>query len=88
MNEPDTRYAQGVDGLPDGGVLEPIAIVGLGFRFPGGAVSDGAFWEMMVNKQNVSTEFPADRLNIDGFYNADLTKLNTVPLSWPQDETL
>ena len=77
----------GVEGVSnqvfsDGGVLEPIAIVGLAFRFPGGATSEDLFWDMLMEKRNVSSEFPPDRLNIDGFYSSNEKKKNTVGSAW------
>jgi hypothetical protein len=60
------------------GVVEPIAIIGLAFQFPQGAVTEDAFWDMLVNHRNTSTEYPKDRLNIDAFYSKDPKKRNTV----------
>jgi len=79
MTGPKTQNEHGADGFGDGGVFEPIAIVGFAFRFPGGAVSEETLWDMMVNKQNVSTEFPPDRLNIDAFYDPDPKKHSMQP---------
>lgn len=47
------------------GALEPIAIVGLAFKFPGGANTEDDFWDMMVERKCVSKKFPEDRGNID-----------------------
>jgi hypothetical protein len=57
---------------------EPIAIVGLAFQFPGGVVTEDDFWDMMAEKKCLSTDFPADRINIDAFYSPDDKKKNTV----------
>lgn len=62
----------------DDGLLEPVAIVGLSFKFPQGAVSEDVLWEKLMNRECTSTEFPEDRVNIDAFYNPDHKKLNTV----------
>jgi hypothetical protein len=58
--------------------LEPIAIVGMAVRFPQGADSPDDVWKMLVEGRCASTEFPKDRLNIDGFWNSDPEKLNSV----------
>ena len=58
--------------------LEPIAIVGMAVRFPQGADSPDDVWKMLVEGRCASTEFPKDRLNIDGFWNSDPEKLNNV----------
>lgn len=46
----------------------PIAIVGVGCRFPGGASSPERLWEVLSNGQSAWSEFPPDRMNINGFY--------------------
>jgi acyl transferase domain-containing protein/acyl carrier protein len=50
---------------------EPIAIIGLGCRFPGGADSPEAFWTILRDGVNCVTEVPADRWNADAFYDPD-----------------
>jgi len=40
--------------------LEPIAIIGMGCRFPG-APNPRAFWQLMCNGVDAITEVPADR---------------------------
>jgi acyl transferase domain-containing protein/NADPH:quinone reductase-like Zn-dependent oxidoreductase/SAM-dependent methyltransferase len=60
------------------GGLEPLAIVGMAFQFPSGAVTESAFWDMLTSQTCASSEFPADRMNIDAFYNADKSKPNAI----------
>ncbi|KAK1731468.1 beta-ketoacyl synthase domain-containing protein [Colletotrichum acutatum] len=48
--------------------MEDIAIVGIACRFPGNATSPEKLWEMLVAKESAWSEFPKDRLNIDGYY--------------------
>ncbi|KAI1116691.1 beta-ketoacyl synthase domain-containing protein [Nemania sp. NC0429] len=50
---------------------EPIAIVGSGCRFPGGANSPSKLWELLKEPRDVLTEIPPSRFNVDGFYHAD-----------------
>ncbi|WP_433715689.1 type I polyketide synthase [Nocardia sp. CA-084685] len=40
---------------------EPIAIVGIGCRFPGGVESRDALWELVAEGRDVVGEFPIDR---------------------------
>jgi acyl transferase domain-containing protein len=48
--------------------MEPIAIVGIGCRFPGDATSPAALWEMLVKGVSAWSEFPSDRINISAYY--------------------
>lgn len=41
---------------------EPIAIVGISCRFPGGMNTLEDFWEVLINKKDVVGEFPEDRI--------------------------
>ncbi|KAF1934444.1 uncharacterized protein M421DRAFT_50651 [Didymella exigua CBS 183.55] len=47
---------------------EPIAIVGLGCRFPGESDSPDEFWEFLLQKQSAFSRPPLSRFNIDGFH--------------------
>ncbi len=49
---------------------EPIAIVGMGCRFPGGAVDPASYWNLLVNGVDAITEIPPDRWDVDTFYHA------------------
>jgi len=62
----------------DEDVLEPIAVVGISLRFPQDAVSEDTFWEMLLDQRCAATRYPEDRIHIDGFYDSDSTKDNTV----------
>ncbi|KAH7313034.1 beta-ketoacyl synthase domain-containing protein [Rhexocercosporidium sp. MPI-PUGE-AT-0058] len=46
----------------------PIAVIGMACRFPGDATSPDHLWELLANGRNAWSEFPKDRINIDGFY--------------------
>jgi acyl transferase domain-containing protein/acyl carrier protein len=51
--------------------VEPIAIVGVGCRFPGGANSPEAFWSLLDNGTDAITQVPSDRWNADDYYDGD-----------------
>lgn len=48
---------------------EPIAIVGIGLRLPGGIHTSEAFWDLLISKRETRCKVPATRYNIEGFYN-------------------
>jgi acyl transferase domain-containing protein/acyl carrier protein len=50
---------------------EPIAIIGMGCRFPGGAENPASFWQRLHEGVDAITEVPADRWNIDDYYDPD-----------------
>ncbi|MCX6968771.1 MAG: SDR family NAD(P)-dependent oxidoreductase [Verrucomicrobia bacterium] len=50
---------------------EPIAITGIGCRFPGGAHGPDAFWKLLRNGTDAITEVPADRWNIPAYYDRE-----------------
>jgi acyl transferase domain-containing protein/acyl carrier protein len=57
---------------------EPIAIVGLGCRFPGGASSPEALWELLSGGRDAITEFPDDRgWDVDRLHDAEGTTRGT-----------
>ncbi|BAZ48614.1 erythronolide synthase [Nostoc sp. NIES-4103] len=51
---------------------EPIAIIGMGCRFPFGANSPEAFWQLLESRVNGITEVPANRWDINSYYDASL----------------
>ncbi|MFE0043485.1 SDR family NAD(P)-dependent oxidoreductase [Streptomyces albireticuli] len=60
-------------GLPAGrpDTAEPVAIVGIGCRFPGGADGPEAFWDLLREGRDAITEVPADRWKVDEFFDSD-----------------
>ena len=50
---------------------EPIAVIGMGCRFPLGANSPNAFWTLLRDGVDAVREIPAQRWDVDAFYAAD-----------------
>ncbi|MEU4596466.1 beta-ketoacyl synthase N-terminal-like domain-containing protein [Nocardia sp. NPDC023988] len=54
---------------------EPIAIVGMSCRFPGGIDSPDDLWHALLDGRDLISDFPADRgWDIDAFYDPDPDK--------------
>ena len=47
---------------------EPIAIVGIGCRFPGGIKDAPSFWQLLKDSGNAVVEIPADRMDTEAYY--------------------
>ena len=56
---------------PDEGRNEPIAIIGMACRFPGGADSPEAFWQLLRDGQDAIREVPKERWDVDAYYDPD-----------------
>ena len=50
---------------------EPIAIAGIGCRFPGGANTPDAFWELLAGGVDAITAIPEDRPQLRAAYDGD-----------------
>ncbi|GCE51339.1 type I polyketide synthase [Thermosporothrix hazakensis] len=67
---------------------EPIAIIGMGCRFPGGGNSPEAFWNLLETRQDAIDLIPDTRWNPETFYDADPDtpgKMNTRRGGFLQD---
>ena len=47
---------------------EPIAVIGMSCRFPGGANDPQSFWQLLCKGKNAASEVPPERWNIDTYY--------------------
>lgn len=47
---------------------EPIAVVGSGCRFPGGASSPSKLWKLLESPPDVAQDIPSDRFDTAGYY--------------------
>lgn len=51
---------------------DPVAVIGMACRFPGGANSPEEFWKLLKEGQDAVTEIPKDRFDIDLYYDPDM----------------
>src|SRR5215831_1084920 len=50
---------------------DPIAIIGIGCRFPAGINHPDALWKLLVEGREAVSEVPPDRWNVERFYDAE-----------------
>jgi acyl transferase domain-containing protein/NADPH:quinone reductase-like Zn-dependent oxidoreductase/NADP-dependent 3-hydroxy acid dehydrogenase YdfG/acyl carrier protein len=53
---------------------QPIAIIGIGCRFPGEVYDPASFWELLKHGREALSAVPPDRWNIDEYYDPDPSK--------------
>ncbi len=58
------RMTAGADALP-------IAIIGIGCRFPGGIEDPCSFWEVIASGTDAIADIPPDRWHADAFFDAE-----------------
>ena len=51
--------------------VTPIAIIGMGCRLPGGIDSPDAFWQALLRGDDLVTEIPADRWDVEDHYDPE-----------------
>ncbi|MBE2224008.1 MAG: type I polyketide synthase, partial [Anaerolineae bacterium] len=61
---------------------EPIAVISMSCRFPGGANSPEEFWELLANGTDAITEIPASRYDIEEFYDPDPATPGKMATRW------
>lgn len=61
---------------------EPLAIVGIGCRFPGGVEDTESFWEMLAEGRSGIIEVPENRWNRDRYYHPDTSIPRKMHTKW------
>jgi acyl transferase domain-containing protein/aryl carrier-like protein len=69
-------------GAPGPDRHDPIAVIGIGCRFPGRANDPESFWRLLAGGVDAITEVPADRWSTRAFYDADLSKPGKTYARW------
>ncbi|RDA91998.1 hypothetical protein CP533_6042 [Ophiocordyceps camponoti-saundersi (nom. inval.)] len=57
---------------------EPIAVVGIGLRLPGGIDSASSLWSALLDGQDLLSEVPPDRFDKNYFHDSDARKQGSV----------
>ena len=60
----------------------PIAIIGMACRFPGGANSPEAFWQLLHEGRDAVTEIPKERWNIEEYYDSNPDTAGKMSTRW------
>lgn len=63
-------------------LYDPVAIVGIGCRFPGEANTPQAFWQLLCEGVDAISEVPEDRWNLQTFSNPDRSKQGQTYTRW------
>ena len=63
-------------------IREPIAVIGMGLRFPGGANTPESFWELLRGGVDAITDVPPDRWNVNAFYDPDPDAPGKMSTRW------
>ncbi|WYZ42233.1 hypothetical protein EsH8_V_001128 [Colletotrichum jinshuiense] len=72
-----SHKSDNVTPLSDIGKSDPIAIVGMAVRLPGGIRNTEDFWNLMIEKRSGLIPIPKERWNTEGFY-SPVPKWGTV----------
>ena len=70
------------------GRTEPVAVIGMGIRFPGAGNDLGRLWDLIRNGEDATIEIPADRWDRDAFYAPEPAtpgRMNTRRAAFVQD---
>ncbi|WP_394843017.1 acyltransferase domain-containing protein [Pendulispora brunnea] len=59
-----------------------VAIIAMACRFPGGADTPQAFWDLLVQGRDAVGPVPADRFDAEGFYDSDPTARGKAITKW------
>ena len=79
--------------IAEKGDTEPIAVVGMGCRLPGGVNNPAQYWRLLQDGASGIVRVPAERWDADAYYSADHTVPGTICsreggflTSWQPDE--
>ena len=85
MNHNSSGLSYVTEGNPPSSQLserEPLALVGIGCRFPGGVRDAASFWNLMASRKSGVTEVPPDRWDAERFYSPDPLSTERMVTKW------
>ncbi|CNM32432.1 phenolpthiocerol synthesis type-I polyketide synthase PPSB [Mycobacterium tuberculosis] len=77
-----TSLADEFDRVSRIAVAEPVAVVGIGWRFPGDVDGPESFWDFLVAGRNAISTVPADRWDAEAFYHPDPLTPGRMTTKW------
>ena len=63
-------------------LAEPVAVVGIGCRFPGNVTGPESLWRLLLDGEDAVGEVPADRWDADAFYDPDPAAPGRMTTKW------
>ncbi len=79
--------------IAEKGDTEPIAVVGVGCRLPGGVETPGQYWRLLQDGASGIVQVPSERWDADAYYSEDHARPGTICsreggflTSWQPDE--
>ena len=60
----------------------PVAIVGIGCRFPGGVTDAGSFWQLLSDGRDAITEIPQSRIDIGRYFDPQPATPGRIMTRW------
>ena len=61
---------------------EPLALVGIGCRFPGGADTPESFWKLLRDGVDAITQIPSDRWDRDAYFDPSVETPGKMSTQW------
>ena len=61
---------------------EPIAIIGIGCRFPGQVTSPASFWRLLVDGVDAIREIPPERFDLGDLFDSDPATAGKIYSRW------
>jgi acyl transferase domain-containing protein/SAM-dependent methyltransferase/NAD(P)-dependent dehydrogenase (short-subunit alcohol dehydrogenase family)/acyl carrier protein len=61
---------------------EPIAVIGIGLRFPGRANDPEFFWRLLRDRVDAVAEIPPERWDLDAWYDPDVQAPGKISTRW------